>query len=367
MLAPFFYLRAALGHGTADTVQGEAILSIVGFAAVAIDFSASTFLARSQARLLRSGALLSILVGRLSIAGILLLFSIAFIASIGASWQDSSLIALFCMLLGLALDPSWIYIGRGHLWIPAAIGAVRYGAAALLTASGMQPVLALAVSFLSSSLFFVLFSGIRLYHFARISHRLFFRILRRYYKPTITESITAVFSRLDVAVAAALLQPSEALIYAVSRKLIVGLQSVAFSGARIFYLERDLGVLKVLRRTLLKYTLLTFFLGLPLSIVVATFWFNLPMSIELWGTLALLSILIFLGYKKTLIQFGHLYVHRKFSSDLLYSVVSMFVFAALCSLLAKFGSHSAIAFALVRIVPDALYTIMAQAARRGLG
>lgn len=360
LLAPFFYLRAAIGHGSAATIQGETVLSIVGFAAIAIDFSASTFLAKSQARLLRSGALSSILVGRLSIASILLLVYIVFRVGTGDSWQNSILVPLVCMLLGLILDPSWIYIGRGHLWIPAAIGIVRYGSAALLTICGIQPTMALAASFFSSSFLFLFISGIRLGHFTRVSPQLFYQILRRYYNPTLTESITAVFSRLDVAVAAALLPPSDALVYIVSRKLILGLQSIAFSSARIFYLERDDCELIALRRALMKHTLLTFTFGFPLSIFIAVSWFNLKVNDELFGTLAILSMLLFLGYIKILTQFGHLYVHQKFLSDLLYSLAALLSFICASWYLFVINNTTAIAFAFARIVPDAVYIIMAK-------
>jgi hypothetical protein len=360
MAAPFFYLRAAIGHSRNAAVEGESILSIVGFAAIAIDFSASTFLARTQSRLLNSGALTTILLGRLAVASILLICSVVFLAVTGNSPLDGFAVSLVAMLLGIVADPSWIYIGRGHLWVPAIIATIRFGAAALLTLTGMLPILSLAIAFLFSSLFFLALARLKLSFFGRFKWHLCIRLARRYYMPTLTEGLTAVFSRLDVAIAVAVLPTQDALIYAVIRKLIVGLQSVAFSGARFFYLERDPKALQSLQRALLKNTLLILAGGLPVSLVVAVWWFNLPLDTSVVSTLALLAIIVLLGYKKTLVQFGQLYVHRRFSSDLLFSAVSMLSFAALCALLAQSDSPSVIAFASIRVAADVIYLVMAR-------
>jgi hypothetical protein len=360
MAAPFFYLRAAIGHSRNAAVEGESILSIVGFAAIAIDFSASTFLARTQSRLLNSGALTTILLGRLAVASILLICSVVFLAVTGNSPLDGFAVSLVAMLLGIGADPSWIYIGRGHLWVPAIIATIRFGAAALLTLTGMLPILSLAIAFLFSSLFFLALARLKLSFFGRFKWHLCIRLARRYYMPTLTEGLTAVFSRLDVAIAVAVLPTQDALIYAVIRKLIVGLQSVAFSGARFFYLERDPKALQSLQRALLKNTLLILAGGLPVSLVVAVWWFNLPLDTSVVSTLALLAIIVLLGYKKTLVQFGQLYVHRRFSSDLLFSAVSMLSFAALCALLAQSDSPSVIAFASIRVAADVIYLVMAR-------
>jgi hypothetical protein len=360
MAAPFFYLRAAIGHSRNAAVEGESILSIVGFAAIAIDFSASTFLARTQSRLLNSGALTTILLGRLAVASILLICSVVFLAVTGNSPLDGFAVSLVAMLLGIVADPSWIYSGRGHLWVPAIIATIRFGAAALLTLTGMLPILSLAIAFLFSSLFFLALARLKLSFFGRFKWHLCIRLARRYYMPTLTEGLTAVFSRLDVAIAVAVLPTQDALIYAVIRKLIVGLQSVAFSGARFFYLERDPKALQSLQRALLKNTLLILAGGLPVSLVVAVWWFNLPLDTSVVSTLALLAIIVLLGYKKTLVQFGQLYVHRRFSSDLLFSAVSMLSFAALCALLAQSDSPSVIAFASIRVAADVIYLVMAR-------
>jgi len=360
MAAPFFYLRAAIAHSPNAAVEGESILSIAGFAAIAIDFSASTFLARTQARLLNSGALTTILLGRFAVASILFFCSIAFLAVTGDSPFIGVIISLVAMLLGIVADPSWIYIGRGHLWIPAIIATIRFGVAAVLTLAGMLPILSLAIAFLISSLFFLALARLKLRFFGRFKWQLCIRLARRYYIPTLTEGLTAVFSRLDVAIAVAILPTQDALIYAVIRKLIVGLQSVAFSGARFFYLERDPNVLQSLQRALLKNTLLIMAGGLPLSLVVAVWWFNLPLKASVVSTLMLLAIIVLLGYRKTLVQFGHLYVHRRFSSDLLFSAVSMLGFAALCALLAQKDSPSVIAFASIRVAADLIYLAMAR-------
>jgi hypothetical protein len=332
----------------------------VGFAAIAIDFSASTFLARTQSRLLNSGALTTILLGRLAVASILLICSVVFLAVTGNSPLDGFAVSLVAMLLGIVADPSWIYIGRGHLWVPAIIATIRFGAAALLTLTGMLPILSLAIAFLFSSLFFLALARLKLSFFGRFKWHLCIRLARRYYMPTLTEGLTAVFSRLDVAIAVAVLPTQDALIYAVIRKLIVGLQSVAFSGARFFYLERDPKALQSLQRALLKNTLLILAGGLPVSLVVAVWWFNLPLDTSVVSTLALLAIIVLLGYKKTLVQFGQLYVHRRFSSDLLFSAVSMLSFAALCALLAQSDSPSVIAFASIRVAADVIYLVMAR-------
>lgn len=362
LISPFFYLRAALGHGPEAAVQGEALLSIVGFAAIGIDFSASTFLAKSQARLLRSGALLSILVGRLTIAGALLLVYLMLSTGNESGWQV--LVSLAFMLVGIVFDPSWIYIGRGHLWISAAIGTFRFGVAALLTLAGLQPVLALAIAFICSSILFLSFAGVGIRAFGRISWGLCLRLARQYYKPTITEGVTAAYSRLDVALAAVLLPPSEALLYLVSRKLIIGLQSVAFSGARIFYLEREIQVLKTLKRALFQNTILMYFFGVPFSVVVAIHWFNIQLSYALVATIALLSMLLLMGYNKILLQFGCLYVHRRFWSDFMYSFASMFGFLLLLLLFMQLNARTAFCFAFARVFADVIYLAIAHAHRR---
>jgi hypothetical protein len=268
------------------------------------------------------------------------------------------------MLLGLVFDPSWIYIGKRKLWIPAAIVSIRFGLAALLTSVGAQPVMALAISYLSSSLFFLSISGIRANDLDNIRTSIFIRILKRYYTPTLTEGVTAVFSRLDIAIAALLLQPSEALIYAVSRKLMLGINSVLFSSARIFYLERDANHLYVLQRRLTQYTWLAFVFSLPVSIFFIKFWFNLQIDFELIVTLLSLSMLILLGHKKILMQFGFFYVNQKFSMDLIYSVVSLLSFLSLLVILTFFDLNTAFTFSIARLMPDFLYVFLAKYGKR---
>lgn len=355
LATPFVYLRAAMLHGTEATMLGEALLSIIGFSVVLVDFSSTTFLARNQDWLIRKGALASIVAGRVMIAATISVPIFLVVYLFDGDWKLSTYLALSGMLLGSVLDPSWIYVGKGYLWFPSALGTMRFGIATILTLNGSPPVIALSISYLSSSIIAVLFSGIRNDHIKVIRLSIVKRIARQNYKPTLTEGLTAIFSRLDIAIATALLPVEQALIYAVSRKLTMGLLSIAYSGARIFYLERNEKEISKLKSSLKLLGILAAIIGLPLSILMARFWFDLTIDLDLVATITLFTTLIFLGNKKIVIQFSHLYAKKHLSADFFFTLVSVIIFFAAIALLTSQSFTNATYFAAARLLPDIIY------------
>jgi hypothetical protein len=360
LLAPFVYLRTVVvGHSAEAAVQSELVLSVATFCAIAIDWSSTTFLSRTQGRLLRSGAFFSILAGKLiSALALLGLLALLFTTTRALHEADLLLIGLL-MLMAIALDPSWIHVGRGSVWVPPALGAFRFFAATALTHWLHDPVMALAWAYALGSVAFLWPVAGQVTWPGRISLRLPTRVMRRYAKPTVTDLLTAGFSRLDVALAAMLLDVQQALVYAVARKLVVGLQSVAFSGARLFYLERDAQKLAALTRSLRVSSTAILLVGIPIAYLVATTWFQVPSDLTLQLTLAFLGLLLPLGYFKTLIQFSGLYRSGSYSADLAYTVLSVMAFAGAAALFALTDMRSAAVFALVRLSADLTYVGMA--------
>ena len=359
LITPFVYLRTVVvGHGVEIAVASELILSITGFFTIVVDWSSTTFLSRSQARLLSSGAYFSILVSKLAAAFVLLACGVAFLtATTPHAHAYTGYIAM--VMIGIALDPSWIYVGRGLLWVPPALGACRFGSATVPCLWGVDPILALALSFFLSSVIFLLPIVRQLVWPARLSLRLPARIVRRYYVPTITEFLTAAFSRLDTAVAAILLNTDQALMYAVSRKLTLGLLSVTFSSARLFYLERNRAKLLSLKLSMKRTAAVTMLVGVPCAYVLAAQVFLVPGEYGLILTLGCLALLFPLGYLKTLIQFTCLYQGRRYGDHLAFTAASLAVFVLGCGVIGIVGWDSAVLLALLRVTADAAYVLIA--------
>ena len=357
LVTPFVYLQTlVVGHGSEIAVASELILSLTGFFAIVVDWSSTTFLSRSQARLLRSGAYFSILVSKLLAAFVLMAFGVAFLTATTSN-EPTCAGHIAMVMIGIALDPSWIYVGRGLLWVPPALGACRFGGATVLSLWGLDPILALALSFFLSSVVFLLPVVHQLAWPARLSLRLPARIVRRYYVPTLTEFLTAAFSRLDVAVAATLLNTEQALIYAVSRKLILGLLSVTFSSARLFYLERNRAKLLSLKLSLKKTSILTMLIGGPCAYILAAQVFLVPSEYGLLLTLGCFVLLFPLGYLKILIQFTYLYQSGRYVAHLAFTAASLTVFVLGCGAIGIAGWDSAVLLALVRVSADATYVV----------
>lgn len=365
LVAPFLYLRVVVvNHGAASALSSELILSMAGFFAIAVDWSSMTFLSRTQARLLRGGAYFSILAAKLLVALVLFAAAAVFLYSAPTSNGPSLVGIIAVVLLAIAIDPSWIHVGRGLVWVPPALSAFRFVCATLLSMWGIDPILALALSFCLGSVIFLLPVMRQLAWPGRLSWRLPVRVARRYYLPTFTDLLTAAFSRLDVALAAFLLSTDQALSYAVSRKLIVGLMSIAFSSSRLFYLERDAARLQSLKRSLVKTCTLIVLIGVPCAYVAATKVFLVPGGFGLQLTLGCLAMLIPLGYAKTIIQFSYLYQSGRYGSNFAYSVMSLSVFVLSILIMAISGFDSVVLFSLIRVSADATYVTVALISQR---
>ena len=195
--APFIFLRTVVAEfGAESAVATELALSITAFFAIVIDWSSTTFLSRVQARMLLAGAYFSVLAAKFAGCVLLLGLTVLF-----ASWVDSrqctNLVwVMALMLAATALDPSWIHVGRGAVWVPAALGAVRFLTATGLAIALRDPMLALGVAYLLGSAIFLLPLLRQLRWPGRISLGLPQRIIARYLAPTATELLTASFSRL---------------------------------------------------------------------------------------------------------------------------------------------------------------------------
>src|SRR6266702_985814 len=154
LLGPFVYLGVALKrNGSAVALTSEVVLSLVGLYAIIIDWSATTFLARMHRRLLSSGAYFSVVAARL--AGALLIAFLTVLARpLVCSALDArlSLLVFTTILVGVAIDPSWIFVGRKQVWVPQAVSACRFFIGTSLALCGLNPIVGLALAFPGTSL-----------------------------------------------------------------------------------------------------------------------------------------------------------------------------------------------------------------------
>lgn len=360
IIVPFLYLHFALRQGQEKALDGEVLLSFLGFAAIAIDYSASTFIARLQARLLRAGGYATILVGRLVVA--LLTLSLCALISVGVGSTLSVInIAAFCAgFLAIALDPSWIFIGRGNLWTPAALTTLRFAIATALTSEGFPPILGIGLGFLLGSVIFMIhgFRWIRLTPVVR--PRLFLGILKRLFLPTTTDLTTALFSRLDVAVASILLPVDQALMYTICRKLILGLQSVTFSSVRVLYIEKNKARRTENEAALLRLSLLSTAASPPLCSIAIYYFMDFSFTPTLILVIIILSSLIMIGYFKNILQFAILYRNGLFLYDFLATQVAAISFGLMTLTLYVAHQQSAIIFAIIRVTTEIVYLATAR-------
>jgi hypothetical protein len=357
LLGPFLYLGLVLSrHGSATALMSEVVLSLVAFYAIVIDWSSSTFLARTQRSLLASGAYFSLVAAKLGIAVFLVVVTIIARPVVCAELDLRTTACAFGMILvGVALDPSWVFVGRKQVWVPQAVSACRFLMGAALATCGVSPILGLAAAFPATSLALILLLRHDLRWPRRVSWRLCYAVIRRYRVPTLTECLTAGFTRLDVAAAARVLRPEAALTYAVCRKLVVGLLSVAFASTRLLYLERDRRRIEQLTQSLVAAMAAAFFVGGVAAYATATLVFRVPSGWALASTLALLLFLLPVGYLKNRIQFAFLFRRRQFAFDLALNVGSAVTYGAACAVAFAFAAREANLLSLARLSADAFY------------
>jgi len=359
IIAPFIYLKLAYEQGVHQALTSEFIQSIVGFGIVAIDFSASTFLAKKQKRLISKGALSTIVAGRFFFATFIFFVGIACLHLSNSNLTSLTAISFFMILLAVVIEPSWIFIGKGALWVPPCLAFFRFSLASILILFQFEAVLSLGFGYLIGSVIFILPICRQLNITLPLKFRLYRRILRSYFLPTIAEGVTSIFSRLDVMFAIMVLQPSHAFIYTATRKVIVGFQSVAQSGSKAIFLYRHDDSYDKIKSNyrLLCYTL--FLTSIPITLFFLMFAFGIIFSLDLLLTIMSLSMLLLVSYYKTVLQLGGLYIERKFGMDLTATILSCLFFVLCSAIQGYLELDSSFLFAISRVLADLIYIVVA--------
>lgn len=356
---PFIYLKLAYTQGIYQALSSELIQAIVGFSIVAIDFSASTFLAKKQMYLCKKGAVLTVISGRLLVSFLVFIIGALIVSSSDEYSTSTNIISLFLILFSISVDPSWINVGRGKVWFPAFVSFARFLTASILILLNIDAVLSLALSYFLLSIILLFYFRNEVFKSFTVKFTLYTRILKNYFVPTISEALTAAFSRLDVFFAVMLLRPGEALTYTLIRKIIIGFQSLAQSGSKHIYLSAGTNNFEFVKNQfrLLCYSL--FVLSIPVCMLVSIFLFDQLFSVNLVISVSIMSLLIIITYYKTLYQFAYLYAVRRFKIDIACASLSFVFFIVGFAILYFLNLRTLEFFSSLRLLTDFIYILFA--------
>lgn len=359
VIFPFVYLKLAYNQGLYQALSSELIQAIVGFGLVAIDFSAATFLAKKQRFLSIKGAVLTIISGRIVFSIAVFFVGCVIIHFSGGYSSYTNLLSFFLILFSISIDPTWIMVGRGKVWFPSFVSIIRFSLASVFIICDIDAVLSLGLSYFLSSISLILYFRFDIFNSARVKFGLYTRIIKNYYIPTLSEALTATFSRLDVFFAVIILTPQDALTYTLTRKIIIGFQSLAQSGSKYIYLYAGDSGFSDIRKNFKILCYLLFFVSIPVSIFVSVFLFQQDFNFNIIFSVVIMSFLVLATYYKTLYQFAYLYAARRFNIDIVCALFSCFSFLLLSSVLYFSNYGEPYLFASIRVFVDFSYIFLA--------
>lgn len=359
IIFPFIYLKLAYEQGLYQALSSEMLLSIAGFTLVAIDFSASTFLAKKYNLLCSKGAALSIFAGRLIFSLIAFIFGFSAIYISSNYLSLTNVFSLLLLLISSAFDPTWIMIGKGKVWFPSFVSILRFFSASILVLSGVNAALAIGLSYIAISFILIYFVREQVFNNVEVRIKLYLRIIRNYYIPTISEAFTAIFTRLDVFLAVLVLSAEQAITYVLVRKLAIGFQSLAQSGSKHIYLRHGTVNFDSVKRDFNLICLLVFSISIPSSILFLMLFFSWSVNLELFFQVLIMLLLILATYYKTVIQYECFFVNRMFDFDFYLSFISALMFILVSVALYFFNIESLTCFIIARVLVDFLYIILA--------
>lgn len=357
-LAPLLFLRIVFrAHEASEIVQMEVLLAIFAFSATISNWSGNLFLARSYARLLKSGAFTTILINRLIL--IVILFIVLLIIdglSATVSLDTRFLMALALMHLGQLIDISWVYIGQKKLYIPQIQIFTQYLFASLMLVNNVDLFVSIAISWVIVPIIFY-YPLRRIIRFGSYRKSLSEKFFKIYWKPTLAELSTSLFSKLDVIYASVLLGPNSALLYIVLRKHIVALQGVIFSAVRLQYLERNQKLLEKIGLTIQTYVYLASTIGVGFVYISVTVFFETNLSPLDLIALFILGVGILVAQSKNKLQFQHVYRNRLFSYDLIANFIVFVVYCLGILGLGHFFGITVLYLVALRVMNDVTYIL----------
>lgn len=365
LIAPFLFTILVINKsGVQAALDVEVILSMLSFFAIIVDWSSSTFLARIQGRLLASGGYASVILAKLlcSFALFLIVFCLDLI--LYGSIRSGVLLSVFLIGLALSFDPSWIYFGKLKLWVPKSISAFRYSLASIIYFLGQSPATALAIAFLLTSLFYTAFIIKDLRLPSRLTTKVITHHVVKFRLATASDILTAGFTRLDTVAAVALLPAEQALIYVVCRKLVLGIQSVAFASAPLLYLERDPDKLHRADQMLMQNSLIAYVVGAAVGYYAGITFFDLPPSMAVLSTLLVFLLILPLSLLKIRMQYRYLFKSGKVTAHFYLTSLSIAVYALGIAGMFFLGVEAVIYLAILRVLVECVYFSAGEIVRR---
>lgn len=317
---PFIYiLLAKTISGDLELVNIEVFISVLAFFAIFCEWSSTSLLSAKLNSGKYSDHYTSLVIARLIIMCVLSVLFLLAAAKIFPNYRFGTTMSepFIIAIIALIIDPAYILNSKKNLWISISLMALRYVFAISALLISHDFILNLSIGYLVSSLCGICIARPRVKNPTNVT---MLEILN-YYKngtwATLSEIITAISTRCDVFIAVAFLDTQTAAFYLISRKIIIGLQSVVGADAKMLIIENNKIIIKNIMKNQILMAQLFFFVISPICFLFIVYVFQIEVQITYAVNFLIQATLIPLGVLKINEQFHKLYRSKKFKAELL--------------------------------------------------
>lgn len=354
MFGPFLFLFFSNKLFETDyVVQSEVFISLISFIIIIIDYSSTLLLSKYANVIFNSGRFTTVIIFKFSLAFLLLTILLIYFL-LTNSLELLFISSIILVLIATIFDINWYYINKNELWVPQLQVFSRYLIAIILILCNLLPIISISISYVVVS-FFVVSLNHKKININYFRFKFFKYLSIKYFYPTLSESTTSMFSKMDVFYANTMLHSKDMYSYIIIRKVLYALNSVVFSSVRSLFVLTNQKLIDKFKKIQLLIVILSFFIGVPILIILSDFLFELELSQDNIYSFILFSLILFIGYLKNVIQLEKLFSFGLFKYEFIITLVSLIAFLTI-PLFIKI--NTLYLFILVRLSPDILYIII---------